>query len=525
MSNVSIKTKLVILVLGVIIIWYIICTLPVSPGDFYGPFHVANLFFPNFGINFKYSAIPEAAKTLATFYVFNKILLILSGKRIMEYYYMVFLTDVLFRFPGYLLLFSAFPELRKFRIIFAMIFTIAINFPGIPVFLIASTLVELINLTLINDNSSKMNHLIVFIIILTMTALYWHTLSAVVAFIIFSYLSLLAILKRSFNTKTTRELYLFLISSTIIISSWIYLRSMNMLKVVLINFSYIQTLLQWKYIKLGLFGAGSLVPPEYRFDWQFPFPTTIINILRWVSYIVAYIFLTKLSFRIFSIKSRDFQMRSIYLITTALLISDVIDKLAHYFAIRDIGMTVWFVILYPLFFTYFLRDNIRNITQKYFSLRTFINLTVSLLFITSILLTSAYYAYTTATQLPSRNTPFNLYTSSLSWIVSHSEGDAKVLSDADTAGYYEVLYAKYEMYQHIPLYFRDIRLPEYDKLYRGFYNSTDKQLIVLNIKLYQKHLAFGSLRYWDRFKPLPPQKMFKNRVQVIYNDESFMIGG
>lgn len=504
----------------IILIIYAIYVMPKAPGDFYMPFHIANLFFPNFGINFEYSLIPDLGKSMITYYIFNKIILQLVTEDVMEYYIIKFLVSMLFKFLGFLLLFSLLPELKKYRIMLATVFTIGTNFPGIPVLLIVLIFTELVTLTV--NRMLRTNHMVIFIITLIMVAFYWHTLSAVVTIIIISYLSMLAILRKLTDMRITYELYLLVIASIVVGSSWIYLRDTNMLKVALINILHFQSILKWEYIKLGLFSRGSLVPSEYLFDWHFFLSSSVINIIRWISYIVIYIYIIKLTFILFKTEGKNLQKVNIYLIASALLIADMIDKITHYLVIKTVGMTVWFILIYPLFFSYILKINLKKFTQNDFLLVTPLNVAISSLLVISFLLTSGYYIYTTATQLPSTNTLFNTYEPSFWWAVSNIPKNTVILSDSDTAGYYTILYAKYNVYQNKPLYFKDIRLQEYDKLYHGLYNSIDQQVLVLNLKLYQEHLVFGSLRYWDRFKPLPPRKIFQNNLAVIYNSNLFI---
>jgi hypothetical protein len=200
------------------------------------------------------------------------------------------------------------------------------------------------------------------------------------------------------------------------------------------------------------------------------------------------------------------------------LVSDIITKILHYLVAGTVGADVWLTLLYPIIACH-LFASIKKPTHAIS--RKDIKLLATAVFVASLILTSMFYAYVAHSQLPSRNTTLDRYSASFYWVVEKSRPRV-VLSDADTAGYYQIIYTENEVYATCKLNNSDTTYTQYDSIAKGTFVLDNGTVFALNAYLYERHLTFGSLEFWNIFEPISRSRTDSNENLVCVFDDGFV---
>ena len=506
----------------IVIACYIAYTFPTAPGDNYEPNHVSNLYLPKFGTSSEHSTLPDAGTTLLTFYTIRSVLMLVSLGQNPELLFSAFyVLDVIARFVAYVTLFGMIEAMHKYRLLLSVLFTMEVTFPGIPVLLLVLTVSKLSHLAEAQQRNLFPQSVLIIVVCFTTNALYWHSYSFVSFVMVSAFIFTSTMLVDRNRPRThVRWLNLFFILATITAASWIFLRERSALSISLLGLMESGRLLNWETFQQGLFGRGAFIPISYQFKYQFFVDVRILDVIRYGTYVLAYAFVIGELLAHFR-RKRNASSRSCCVIFAVLLLTDAITKVAHYLVARTVGADVWLVFLYPMILAstmgsgkgsprYRVIPNSRRILM--------------LLFLTIVLVTTLFSAYVTHTQLASRTTQLEDYSASLSWIVDN-RGSVDILADADTAGYYQVLYTSRGLTDAFAIENQDMSFDQYNQLESGNYTLPEGTLIALNVFLYENHIAFGSLQYWNVFEPMSPKVVELNKLNRICDDGFIQIIG
>lgn len=486
--------------------------MPSAPGDAYAPHHIANLFLDNFGYNSAFSTLPDAGQTMMTYYALNAILLnSIANSDPLLFYKLINLIQTIARFFAFIIIFGVVSYKHHLKIILSIVFTIAVSFPGIPHLLLVLIIYSISNYYNQVESSKILQTLFIFVFSFITLSLYWHTMSFLAFIVTIAYI-LFKIFSSKNNILRLQSSYpLLLLSFIITLVIWIYFRETSAFAIAVSALFYPQYIFDWDVLLAGLFSSGSFIEPLYNFHYTFIIPQIYIVFPRYLSYLVAYliIFMT-----IFYPKKKGLSVRlkNFKVLIIVLFVSDILSKIFHYLVTKTFATDVWSLLLFPIIFGLVCCQV--QIEKSY--LRKAIIMAVLTLFIYSIVTTSAYCIYVNRTQLPSSQTSFDTYYSSFNWLSSHSYMTT-LFSDATTAGYFQIIYAKDEVYKTHLIFNREIG-NDYYKIIQGKYSLPKSSIFALNVELYEKHLTFSSLVYWNVYEPVSSEYVVKNHLEPIYNN-------
>lgn len=489
-----------------------IATIPQSIGYAYGPAHFYNLYLPNFGIGSEVSILPTAFRTLASAYTFLKVALVIFDDPLLIYR-VLYIVQPLLTFLAFYLFFGLFywvPKSEKCRILLSSILSLIVNWPS-ESYLFGALIVGMSSLfgvvnAIIKNVKSKF--VILGLLAFLALSLYWH--SAHVLFFILIFV-ILVTFKRC-NTFIL-SLLVFIISVVV----WIYVRNPLLRGGIISNLLNIENYINLTTIYLGLFSKGIFVPSEYLYDFKSIIPEILIDYIRYVTYII--IFLVTI-YALIILGRKQFIRRRVYF---ALLLSTITFMLSYFIATRTIGPAPIVIFLFPYalyiciskgWFGSLLNKTKLNNKTNFWKI-IFIYILFSFAF------SEFYYMYYDVRTNPKFSENFYDYYTSSVWISNHLTNNSKIISDAATQGYIAIWYGKYKYYKTIKIYYKCIGNQEYIALYNGLYNF--RYILIYNIKLYEKNLALYSLEAWNKYKPLPPIIVQKNKLNIVYNDQRILI--
>jgi hypothetical protein len=344
------------------------------------------------------------------------------------------------------------------------------------------------------------------------TSLYWHTISFLaITILIAFFLSILFYSKD--RLKIIRQnipLFLFSITATLII--WINFRENSALAIGVSSLFSAESLFNWDTLMMGLFSGGSFVSPEYVYNYDFFISEQYISIPRYLCYILAYLIIAIIIFYPKQ-KKPNITNNKLKIIITILFVSDLISKIFHYLVTRTVATDIW-TLFFPLIFGL----TCSSLKFKKSSVKKMIILIIVSLFVYSTITTAAFSIYISKTQSSSYQTSFDTYVDSYDWLSSNLPSNStKLLSDATTAGYFQIIYTMNKLYGfHI---IKNLYIdPEYYNIVNGTFNMDHDTILALNLQLYYKHLTFTSLLFWNVFKPIAPECITANHFEVLYNN-------
>lgn len=484
-----------------------VITVPASPGDFYGPSHYYNLYLPDFGLGSEVSILPNSFKTLSAEYSFQKILLELFQGDVLILHRLLYILSPILIFFSFILFFGTISELRKNRVITSSLLTIICNWNNVALILGMSVLFSIVQNIYSKNSSLK----IILILSFTSLALYWH--SAHMLFFIICVFILIFII--FFNKKTyifqknfKETLNQFLMVFIISIITWIWIRETPLFSEIFKITYYFDP----SVIVKALFSKGSFLPVEYQYIFNFYIPTSYLDFMRYTVY-----------FLIFSVFSQ-YIIRNIYeknynnklFLALSYMFGSIVFMLLYYIATETIGPAPILLILMP--FLLMLCVHYIKIGSKRSKLGWML---LFFVLISSQIIMVSYSTYISASYSVEYSIGFERYYSPSLWITEHLPIATRLFSDANTLGYVAIWYGKNIWYENNLIFFSSIGLSIYDQLCKGIYN--DNSIIIYNFELYKKNLVFESLTAWDKFKPLHPNIIEKNYLNVLYNDDVILV--
>ncbi|AEK73091.1 hypothetical protein GQS_05965 [Thermococcus sp. 4557] len=517
MNHIPIIRRIHMYLLGILLLIINIGVfLPNSPGYAYNPHHIANLFLPNFGLDFEYSTFPYYARSVLTQYVLNKAILILVANEdplILDR--TIFLVSTLFRIPAYIILLTLLQfedkKLNKSMIIgLSILFTITISWSGIPLMLISTILWSLIR------TSSPLKILILGILSYLALSLYWHSAGMIGFSLIVAYIIVHLTFSNKKHTIQKWGIYTYILITVI---SWIFIRGLTYggaFRDVIILARNVSI----NYILRGVFSKGNFVPRDYIFSSKFFIPSEIINFGLYISYaIITLISVLILYHNLWQIDKASTEKTTSLLMV--ILLGNILFMGAYFSATFIFPPVVFQTLLYPFVVTYILSGlhPLKN-TLKIKLISLFLVGTL----VASFGLGTLQIMYTSTFEDTRGETSFDMYFPSIEWI-SHHIQDISIISDGNTGGYYQIILSKYHLYEtsRVKIFKWGITLRIYENLVQGKYRN-EKSLLVVNTLLFKKHLRLVSLQAWNRFKPLPSGSyIVQNNLLMIYNDNNIVI--
>ncbi|USS41053.1 hypothetical protein NF865_02220 [Thermococcus aggregans] len=489
--------------------------LPNSPGYAYGPHHIANLFLPNFGLNFEYSTLPYYARSVLTQYALNKAILILVAdgdplilSRI------VYLLSVLLRMLAYLILLTLLQfkdkRLDKSMVVgLSILFAITISWPGVPLMLISMILWSLIK------TPSHLKTSILGVLSYSVLSLYWHSAGMIGFSLVVSYIIISLAFSSKRNMMRSWGIYTYVLITVI---SWIFIRGLTY-GGAFRNFVILVKNLSIQYILIGLFSKGNFIPREYIFSSKFFVPGEVISLGLYSSYIILTLASLWILYQNIQKINKTSIDKSIVALLAIIFLGNILFMAAYFSATFIFPPVVFQTLLYPLIVVYLLVDS--------YSPKSITKLTS--LFLVGMLVASfgagtLQIMYTDTFEDTRGETSFYIYFPSIGWI-SHHTHNILIVSDGNTGGYLQIILSKYHLYEisEIRIFKWGITLGIYEKLVKGKYKN-EKSLLVVNTLLFKKHLRLVSLQAWNRFKPLPLKVyIVRNNLSMIYNDNNIVV--
>ena len=481
-----------------------------SPGDYYTPHHIANLYLPYFGYGSEYSSLSDSGYTMFTFYILRyEILQFIPNHNPLYLYQVIYLFKIHNTFFAFIILFGISSITKKYRFLLSIIFSLAISFPGIPILLIAiilSSLYKLIN------NNKDVRTILIFIITFSCLSLYWHTMSIVIFIIVIIYILFSILINTNKFEMAKQSSSLLLIGIVITFGSWIFLRSSGALDIALNSLFNTSELLNPGMLYKGIFSSGSFVDPQFQYNFDFYIDKFYIDTLRYISYIISYLILIIIFICIVN-KKYNKNNKIFYSLLIVLLISDIITKILHYVSTNTIGADVWIILLYPLVLGYI----VWNINYNKNKLLKITAISISVIMLLSIIFTTAFLFYSQYNAYPSMQTEYSSYESSFFWASDHTS-NPELISDANTIGYFQIMFTKNNIYDKNDINNTYMQDQEYYQINDGNYSISNNTYVIINTELAEKHLIFSSLTYWNTFIPLNTTTVDKNELNRIYND-------
>ncbi|WP_211531698.1 hypothetical protein [Methanocalculus chunghsingensis] len=109
-------------------------------------------------------------------------------------------------------------------------------------------------------------------------------------------------------------------------------------------------------------------------------------------------------------------------------------------------------------------------------------------------------------------------------MVNHAKDNkAQVITDADTGGYWQIIYVKEKLYYYTDIQIGTLSEHRYKQLSFNNTESYGPTTLIFNKKIEDRNLAFFSLEGWKIFKPIPKVNYDKNFLLSSYNDGTIII--
>jgi len=512
----------------IISIVFRIIKLPINVGTFYTPIHYSNLFLPNFGLYSDVSMGPYGFKTMITNYSLLKIILEVFNSNILAVHQFIYIIGSIIVFFSFILFFSMFSDFKENRILLSSVLSFLIWWDSIALILEMSTLYFLI----IYINKKNYFLAICCIICFISLSLYWHSahilfLFPAILYLIFIYLfnEYLLGLKNKIPKYIVNMLFFLLIFS---ITIWIYIRESE-------AFTRIYDIVQifdFSIFLHGLFSKGSFVPQIYQYKYHFFIAPYIIDIVRYISFIITYFSL--FIYFIYAIYKKNIEkITNKEIFALSIFFGAILFQIFYFVTTKTIGPAPISVILIP-FLLMICLTNIQLIkkiddSQKHiklerkflkcsFQFNKLIKIFLILIFIFiigALLLTTIYVKYHNFEHTTEFNSNYIFYEQSAIFILENMD-DNTIISDANTLGYIGIQYAKTKKYVARKILFYCINYNIYDKLYTGnFYND---DYLLYNYGIFKKDSLLESWTAWDKYKPLNPEITQKNKLNLLFNN-------
>lgn len=499
--------------LSIFCIWFLvqIITLPKSPGTFYEPAHYYNLYLPNFGLGSDLSIQPFAFKTLLSQYSFLKVLLeIFQGDIITLHQFITFLSPFL-GFLAFFLFFTFIPDFKDNKLVLSSLVCSGVSWPPIPLLLGMGTIFCLTRSILQANVSLVISWLLLFIGL----AFYWHSahmvfLFPIVFFLLFliypKFLGCRASLQENAPRINLNKLLVFLVISIFV---WVYIKETPIFSKLLGVTYFLDPLIMAE----ALFSKGSFIPLDYQYSFNFCMPLRILDALRYATFLLTYLAIIFYSIHTIKIKNHDGNL----IWALSLLFGSIVFQALYLISTKTVAPAPVLIFLIPFVL------GLCIIKTKHKSNSTGIKLIFGALFVSiiiSLVLSQSYMVYKNSTTSMESIEDFDKYYPLSVWLATNMY-DKKIISDANTMGYVAIWYGKNKQHYTHPVYFESIGFKSYDLLYKGSYDHAIN--IIYNFDAYRKNLVFESLEGWNKYKPLSPDVIQKNSLDVLYNDGGILI--
>ncbi|WP_430515118.1 hypothetical protein [Pyrococcus woesei] len=496
-DNIAVKNKIGIFFLLSAIIFRIL-TLPTSPGNFYGPAHYYNLYLPDFGLNSDIAILPHASKTVLSMYLLNKVTLEVLGD-ILLLHQAIYVMQPLLVFCSYYLFFT-FIGVRDYKIFLSGFLSMILGWPGIVLILGMVVLYSFFKV--------GREFFVLALISFSTLTLYWHSSHMLFFVILLSISGFILVIKIIFKNQAgkvnqyipTRIVLVTLLSTFV----WVWGRKLYGSQNLLSSFReyfYLKRLLE------GLFSKGAFVPPEYLYyDPLYARFDPIFDALRYVLYLATFIITLSTSFKALKLNKRE------EMLGLPLIVGSGAFMFLYYLATYTFGPAPILVFLIPY--------SLNILTKKMVNRKSFA--LIMIFFVVLLTITGIYGQYKGIRSSPEFNQDFITFSPPIQWLTEH-KAEITIISDANTLGYMTIWYGKNSLYHKSELHFVSIGNYYYQKLYTGNYERRGDIIFVYNYELYRKNLMFESLQAWNKYKPLEPLVVLKNRLNVVYSSQKIWI--
>jgi hypothetical protein len=513
--------SILILVLTILVIYLL---LPKSVGSAWDINMLANINLPDLGVDS--AAASVNSQSLVGYVAFMKIVATVSGLDTLGTCHIMVFFGVLYVFLSYLLIRRLLPGNEKVKRWITYLYPILLIFYQVCiftgyVFAPAMFLFFLIAFCLLYSYKHRGRNyssiLAVLLVAWISLGLFWHSMQIITYALMFFFMFVLGILniiskgkqKYVFNSWS-----LFFLVTAILIVTWIYLRA-NMLEGVL----------RAPFFNIGfmsLFAKGSFVG---QYQYESTMSLGYVDIVRYGAYILVYFLMIIIAVRylICVVKRKGLLPENVSFASTLIVIfilTDITFQLLYFIATRTVGPGVIIMLSYPFILIYL---NSKMGQKAVFLSKYRLNRVLTIFLVLAFALTSVSTLYEYITETPHRNLSDAMYKSSFDWIVDNS-GAEEIFSDSATGGNYQLLYLSSGVYKQVEINMISIDYNAYDSIAQLKFKNQADSLLVINSKLYEKHLIFSSLQSWNNFEPISPLCISQNtQLNVIFNDNTVMI--
>jgi hypothetical protein len=512
------------MVVALLAIVMTVLSFPSAPLDFYKPHHTANLFLPNYGYESQYSTQANVYPTMLLSYNYNKVIMELVNGDVMKYTKVSMIFDIISSISVFILISYFFTNNYKLSLCLGLILGFFSNYQGLTI--IALILPLYFILKYLTSGTSRSIYVSLFFLTYGIGIFIWHSLSMA---LLVTFLSILFVSyfytnsidrqntvhhKICIRLKKSHHIYITLLCSIIAGVSWVYVRT-RQFRAALSPAEATQLFDPYYFLRI-IVNKGSDLPAEFNYIRDFIIPLNVIDLGRYLLFVTIYIYVLVITFKYVRGK---FRPKLIEVLLVALVIADISLKVLYYIFTGIINIAIMTSLIVPIFLIYiFIQYNTsrRNaIKAIYFSLALFA--------IIITILTSMSVMYVNQTQCPSGETNFDSYTNSIQWLVSHLNDETSVITDADTGGYWQIIYTKEKLYQHSEINVLSLSQVRYKQL---IYHNLDKYgsaLFIFNKMISDKNLMLHSLESWKKFKPISKSNYDENGLNSLYNDDLIII--
>lgn len=512
-----------IMVMALLAIVMTILSFPSAPLDFYDPHHTANLFLPDYGYESQYSTQSKVYPTMLLSYNYNKVIMELVNGDVMKYTKVSMIFDVITSISVLILISYFLTNNYKLSLALGLFLGLFSNYQGLNI--IALILPLYFILKYLTSSSNSHIYASLFFLTYSIGIFIWHSLSMA---LLVTFMSIIFIhfyinfidcrnpvcYKTCTKLKKSNLIYIALLCIIIASASWIYVRTRQLRAA--LSLAETSKLLDPYYLLSIAVNKGSDLPAEYNYTTDFIIPVGIISLGRYILYVIIYIYILIVTFKYARGKIRPQLIEALLI---ALVMADISLKVFYYLSTGIINVAIMTNLIIPIFLIHMLMQY--NVNRR--SAIRLIHASLALFTIAIIIFTSVSVLYINQTQCPSGETNFDSYTNSIQWLIGHVNDETSVITDADTGGYWQIIYAKEKLYQHYEINIFSLSEVRYKQLIYHNLDNYGSTLFIFNKMISDKNLILYSLEGWKKFKPIPKSDYDENGLNPLYNDGMIVI--
>jgi len=509
------SSKAIVIFLMLVYIIYLIL-MPISIGGAYQANMIVNIYLPNLGLDSNPNLDPSSIILYIVAMNIFSLILGVDTVELISIVAIILLTSITL---SYLLLTRSFSKHKHYDLLIGLGYPLIILGLDLSLFR-AYTLNFTLPLCLIMcyvllniDGQRKKELFIVGTLSSIALGYYWHTFYTITFLIVlyfFVYLNVYRYLSR--NNLILINLMMPLLFGLIFIAIWLFLRE-SVLSFTLFNPNLI---LEFS----DFFSKGSFTG---QYSFQGDLPTTIIDPLRYIGYIVTYVVTLLLVIKIVQnyLIGRSISESEILLVSV--FSADITFQILYFIASHSISPKVLIFLLFPMFVLTLKYDNLKNIFPFGVAKLNLLRIVIIVVATIPLILTSLSGIYIYTNDYPEYNIPKDTYASSINWNVNYLDSST-IISDTHTLGHYLLSYiVDYQRIFGLPIC-NSIGYKDYHDLVTSRYRLSNGETLIINNELAKKHVVLESLNSWNKFEPLSYTSIRDNpNLKQIFSDGKVVI--